>query len=50
MIRKTVKMHKRFAKSWDTGKERHSERVMVETWWFLFIPLYSRQIIVTTTL
>lgn len=51
MIRKTVKEHKRFVKSWnDRNKDKHIERVIIETWWFLFIPLYSRQTILATNL
>lgn len=28
----------------------HEDRVLKETWWFLFIPLYSKETILSTTL
>jgi len=48
MIRMTIKNYKRRAKSWEDGdshSDMHIEVVFVETWWFLFIPIYSRQIL-----
>lgn len=53
MIRKTLKEYKRLAKNWDGPNllnDTHSERVIKETWWFLFIPIYSREIIVSSNL
>lgn len=54
MIRKTITIHKRYAKSWRRNHlrkdDRHIEQVVRETWWFLFIPLYSRDAVHTTNL
>lgn len=50
MFRKTVNEYRRIAKSWRDGSETHTERVRRETWWFLFLPLYSREWIVASGL
>jgi hypothetical protein len=45
MIRKTVRVFKRSAKSFPDRRlsdERHTERVVRETWWFLWVlPVYQ---------
>lgn len=54
MIRKTVKVNKRRALTWQgiTLKDTyHIEKVRVETWWLLWIiPIYSRQTVIATTM
>jgi hypothetical protein len=46
MISKTVKVFKRNVKTWPDRKmneEMHTERVLRETWWLLWvIPVFSR--------
>ena len=53
MVRKMVENRKRRSKSWMRGyisKEMHTDIVLVEKWWFLFIPIYSRQTILGSDL
>ena len=54
MIRKTVKEYKKHMKSYnaDFGNNtaKHWVRILKSTYWFLFIPLYSTEEIITTTL
>lgn len=52
MFRKTLKQYHRTVKSDANAylKDTHRERVLVETWWFLFIPLYSRETITASNL
>lgn len=54
MIRKTVSNYKRRVKSYRgiryMRSETHTEQVLRETWWLLFIPLYSRITIEKTML
>ena len=51
VIRKTVKNYKRMVPSFthkNAGK--HCEEVLREIWWFLFIPVYSREHILKSTI
>lgn len=53
MFRKTERNYLRRVKTWPkrryaTITEYHNERVLRETWWFLFIPMYSRERIKAT--
>jgi len=53
MIRKTVKDYRRMVKTWNRKylDEHHTERVMLETWWVLWIiPVYSRETIMATNI
>jgi hypothetical protein len=54
MFRKTVKNQKRLGKSWvdhsSVFNEKHTDKILIETWWFLFIPLYSRQTLLSSDL
>jgi len=54
MIRKTVKDFRRMVNSGEptlAGSKTHIERVCRDTWWLLgFIPLYSRDVIVATSI
>lgn len=53
MIRKTVKHYKRYVRTFPGDKFRkdeHREQVLKETFWLLFIPIYSRQTIVATSI
>ena len=55
MIWKTQREFRRRARTWpkrryETITEYHNERVTKETWWFLFIPLYSREWITHTNI
>lgn len=50
MIRKTVRIFKRYAKTWRGNRIRkddtHVESVVRETWWlFAVLPIYSREAI-----
>ena len=54
MIRKTIKEYKKPMKSYDTNfgnnTAEHWVRILKSTYWFLFIPLYSTEKLITTTL
>jgi hypothetical protein len=54
MIRKTVKDYMRFISDFEKGsrilKSTHTIRILRETWWFLFIPVYSREKILSSNL
>jgi hypothetical protein len=53
MIRKTVKDYRRMVKTWNSKykDERHTERVLCETWWALWIiPIYSQETIIATNI
>lgn len=52
MIFKTVSNYRRARKSYRRKyrDETHTEQVLRETWWLLFVPLYSRIVIEKTTL
>lgn len=51
MFRKTVETFKRNAMTWRDGRaEKHTEQVIKATWWFLFIPIYSRESITKSTI
>jgi hypothetical protein len=52
IIRKTVWEFKRQRPSFDEARTEntHSEVVLREVWWFLFIPLYTRDSIRTSNL
>ena len=50
MIRKTDKYFKRYARAWERGNIRADEVLEVvrrETWWILWLPVYSRDSVVT---
>jgi hypothetical protein len=51
MIRKTQSYLMRNVLTW-RGKRPgvHNERILKETWWFLFVPIYSRETIDATNL
>jgi len=52
MIRKTVREYKKHMKSYssDFGNDtaKHWVRILKYTYWFLFIPVYSSEKIITT--
>ena len=54
IINKTVKEYKRHMKSYASGfgndSAKHWVRIIRTTYWFLFIPIYSSEKILTTTL
>jgi len=53
MIRKTDKRYKRRSKVWERGyiaEEVCVEVVRRETWWLIFIPLYIRETITSSTM
>lgn len=50
VIRRTVKLFKRRVKTWSDKDERHVELVRRVTYWFLVIPIYSREEIASTNL
>lgn len=50
MIIKTEKQFKRIAESGIRDGDRHVERVRVETWWVLFIPVYRSETIMASTM
>jgi hypothetical protein len=53
LIRKTMKRQKRRSETWPRRyytEETHVEVVRVETWWLLFLPVYSKTFIETSVL
>lgn len=51
MIRKTVKVLRRKRAIWGGGVASFEERiedVRYETWWFLFIPVFSAELIINS--
>lgn len=51
MVTKTEKIYKRRSREWGRGYAIDStrvERVKRETWWLLFVPVYSRVTIIST--
>lgn len=48
MIQKTVKEFKRYVRR--VGEKVHTERILVETWWFLFVPIYIKHTLVSRSL
>ena len=45
-IRRTVKIFRRTAKTWERGymrNDKHIEEVIRWTYWVLFIPVYSKE-------
>ena len=61
IIRKTAKEQKRFTDTWmgiapelfskeDSSDDQHIEVVLVETWWFLFVPLYCRETVLRSNM
>ena len=52
MIRKTVRQYRRKMPTWDGGHDdaKHTEVVYRTTWWLLFIPIWSSEIIQKTNI
>ncbi len=53
MIRKTATIKRRNVKTWrgDSFKGvNHVEDFLRETWWFLFVPVYSRETIIKSNM
>lgn len=50
MIRRTVKLFKRHVTTWPGKSEQHIELVRRVTYWFLVIPIYSKEEIASTNL
>lgn len=52
MITKTVHRKKRKSKSWMSRyhDDKHTDLLMVETWYFLFIPVYIKQTLIESNI
>lgn len=53
VIRKTAKAFYRHASNYGRGyvsDTKHVEQILRETWWFLFVPLYTRDTITNTNM
>jgi hypothetical protein len=49
MIRKTVKIYKKLRPDWlNEAGGTHIEKILRTTYWFLFIPIYSSEKILTS--